>query len=287
MPLEVTFWDVQHGSASYIKTPNGKHIVYDLGTGSYRQRNSHFSPLLYLKNRLGVTRLDEVIISHPHKDHIEDILNFDQLSPRVLRRPKHLLKNEITKDIRDEDKPIFDKYFEINDRFNQPLTDGENPSLSQNNGGAEIQGFHPTSCSQVNLNNHSIVLSISYAKSKILMTGDNEGPSWEELLNNDQFKTAISGTDIFLAPHHGRDSGFYSDLFKYINPRLTIISDGDVCDTSATDRYRNVTTGWKVHHRKGGSEERFCVTTRNDGSIKVQLGIDDTSQKPFIYVEID
>jgi competence protein ComEC len=287
MTLELICWDVQHGSASYIKTPNGKHIVYDLGTGSYCEKNSQFSPLLYLKNHLGVKGLDGIIISHPHKDHIDDILNFDRLSPKILTRPKHLLKTEVMKGIRDEDKPIFDKYFEINDRFNQLVSDGDNPLLSQNNGGVDIQSFSPTSCSQSNINNHSIVLSISYAKSKILLTGDNEAPSWEELLKDDKFKTAIRDTDIFLAPHHGRDSGFYSDLFKYFNPRLTIISDGDVCDTSATDRYRNVTKGWKVFHRKGGSEERYCVTTRNDGSIKVQLGIGDIDQKPFIFVEMD
>ena len=30
MTLELVFWDVQHGSATYIKTPNEKHIVQDL-----------------------------------------------------------------------------------------------------------------------------------------------------------------------------------------------------------------------------------------------------------------
>ncbi|ODS37411.1 MAG: hypothetical protein A7316_09440 [Candidatus Altiarchaeales archaeon WOR_SM1_86-2] len=38
MTLEIVFWDVQHGSATYIKTPNGKHIVQDLGTGSCEKR---------------------------------------------------------------------------------------------------------------------------------------------------------------------------------------------------------------------------------------------------------
>lgn len=29
--LEVMIWDVDHGSAAYIKTPTGKHIAIDLG----------------------------------------------------------------------------------------------------------------------------------------------------------------------------------------------------------------------------------------------------------------
>ena len=287
MTLDFICWDVQHGSASYIKTPNGKHLVYDLGTGSYGEQGAQFSPLIFLKNHYAINSLDQVIISHPHKDHIDDILNFDRLSPRVLSRPSHLLKEEVMKNIRESDKPFFEKYFEIHERFSSPVTESSNPQLPNNNGGVLIESFHPVNSSQSNINNHSIVLSISYANSKILLTGDNESASWEELLKDTRFREAIKNTDIFLAPHHGRESGYYSDLFNYFNPRLTIISDGDVCDTSATDRYRNVTKGWTVHHRKGGSEERYCVTTRKDGSIKVQLGLTSADKKPFIYVEIE
>jgi len=286
MTLELICWDVQHGSATYIKTPNGKHIVYDLGTGSYGNGNSRFSPLLQLKNHWDVEQLDEVIISHPHKDHIEDILNFDELSPKVFKRPTHLSKKEVLRDIRDEDRPIFDKYFEINDEYTKPVSTEKSPLSSQNNGGADIQAFCSTSCSQSNINNHSIVLSISYANSKILLTGDNESPSWKELLEDKHFRTAIENTDILLAPHHGRIDGFYPDLFKYFKPSLTIISDGHICDTSATERYNKVTDGWVVHHRNRTKEKRYCVTTRNDGSIKVRLGINKSDKSPFLSVEI-
>ena len=30
MLLKFIVWNVQHGSAAYIQTPNGKHIVVDL-----------------------------------------------------------------------------------------------------------------------------------------------------------------------------------------------------------------------------------------------------------------
>jgi len=287
MTLEFICWDVQHGSASYIKTPNGKQIVYDFGTGSYQENSSVFSPLLHLKNNYGVNSLDFAIVSHPHKDHIDDILNFDKLSPTTFLRPRHLERSEILNNVKDTDKPLFEKYFEINDRYNQSVPEGTSTLLAKNNGGVEFQTFIPSNCSQSNINNHSVVVSISYANSKILLTGDNEAPSWKELLEDPQFIEAIRDTDILLAPHHGRDSGFYSDLFKYFNPRLTIISDSDVCDTSATDRYRAVTKGWTIHHRKGGDETRYCVTTRNDGPIKVSLGIREDDKKPFISVSID
>ncbi len=283
MTLEIVFWDVQHGNANYIKTPNGKHIVIDLGTGSYESNDKEFSPLLHLKNKWGVEQLDYVIITHPHRDHIDDILNFDKLSPRVFSRPKHLPKDQVMKNIKEEDKPLFDKYFEINERYSVPVPDQGNPTLPENNGGVKIETFVSTRCDLSNINNHSIITVLSYAEIKVVLSGDNEPPSWKELLEDQSFVNAVKGADIFLAPHHGRDSGFYKELFNHFSPYLTIISDGQFCDTSATDRYGNVTKGWTVYYRNGENEKRLCLTTRNDGYVVVKLG-HDSNKKPFMNV---
>jgi len=286
MTLEMVFWDVQHGSATYIKTPNNTHIVQDLGTGSYGSGNKQFSPLLYLKNKYGIEQLDYVIITHPHRDHISDIMNFEKLSPRVLLRPKHIPKEDIMKNVRDEDKHLFEKYFEIDKKYSSPVSHEENPKLPENNGGVEIKTFIPKSCSTSQINNHSVVTVISYANSKIILPGDNEPPSWKELLEKEDFCNAIKNADILLAPHHGRDSGFYSELFEHFKPKLTIISDGRFCDTSATERYSKISAGWTVFHRDGKEEKRYCVTTRNDGVIVVKFGYNQ-GKKPFIEVTID
>lgn len=63
--LTLVLWDVQHGSATYIKTPAGQHIVHGLGIGSYGSGSADFSPLMHLKRSYGVTQLDAVIITHP------------------------------------------------------------------------------------------------------------------------------------------------------------------------------------------------------------------------------
>jgi len=42
--VQVVFWDVQHGHATYIKTPNVKHIVIDLRIGSYDGNDEKFPP---------------------------------------------------------------------------------------------------------------------------------------------------------------------------------------------------------------------------------------------------
>lgn len=285
--VRFVFWDVQHGSAAYIRTPNGKHIVVDLGTGSYGDSDSDFSPLLHLRDEWHVQRLDGVIITHPHRDHLDDILNFDKLSPRVLIRPRHLSEEDIRSGNRKQDKEVIDKYLEINKGYKAPVAPNESPFNSDNNGGVEIQIFTPTECATSNLNNHSIVAVMSHARSKIVIPGDNEPASWDELLEKQDFVSAIRGTDILVAPHHGRESGFSSALFEHINPYLTIISDGRFCDTSATDRYAKHTRGWTVTHRKDGTrEQRKCVTTRNDGVIVVEFG-ETQDGKPYMNVTID
>jgi len=284
--VKFVVWDVQHGSATYISTPGGQHIVVDLGTGSYGASNLEFSPLLHMKEKWGIKQLDSVIITHPHRDHLDDIFNFDSLSPRVLTRPKHLAERDIRAGNRHSDQEIVNKYLEIDRRYSRPLDPTKNPFLPENNGGVKIQTFVSSSCGTSNLNNHSIVTVISYARSKMMIPGDNEPASWNELLEKPDFLSAITGTDILVAPHHGRDSGFSSELFKYISPYLIIISDGRFGDTSATDRYSQKAKGWTVHKRNGGREKRKCVTTRNDGVIVVKFG-ENTDAKPFIEVTID
>ncbi len=270
------FWDVQHGSAAYIETPNGKHMVVDLGTGSYADNNT-FSPLRHLKYSNNVQQLDAVIITHPHRDHLDDIFNFDLLSPKILRRPRHLTESEVKQGNQSRDREIIDKYLEINRRYNMPISLTTNPFLPDNNGGVIIHCFFPSECATSNLNNHSGVTIISYGDLKIIIPGDNERPSWNELLDREDFQTAIQNTTVLVASHHGRESGFSPELFDHISPYITIISDGPVGTTCVRDRYTEKSQGWNVKKRSSGAmEHRKCLTTRNDGVILVNFRIENS-----------
>lgn len=288
MTLEVKIFDVQHGSSAYIKTPNNKHILHDLGCGSYNN-GDEFSPIHYVKNilnRQGIERLDKVIITHPHKDHIDDILNFMDVHPRVLHRPHSITREKVMEGVRDEDKAIFDEYCRIAyDLYTSPVSSEEDLQIPTNAGGVKIRTFFPRSCSTSDLNSHSGVTIVSYADSKIMLTGDNNSCSWNELLKDEEFITAIKGTDIFLTPHHGRESGWHKGLFDHFTPQLTITSDGKYSDTS-TDRYSEISSGWEVLRRTTGQYvERKCLTTRNDGVINVKLFKKDN--KPYMHVNIN
>jgi competence protein ComEC len=270
--LEFTFWDVQHGNACYISTPNGRHIVIDLGIGSYGS-NRPFSPLLHLKSKYGINQVDCVVITHPHRDHIDDIFNFGQLSPKTLWRPKYLSREEILSGNQKGDRDLVEEYLRISESYNQPIASGSTSDIEtpEQWGGVKMAYFLTPDCNRANLNNHGIVSVFEYAGSKIIIPGDNEPESWKDLIKRTSFISAAKNADILLAPHHGRKSAYCPELFEAIGKvKLTVISDGPECDTSATGSYGGQSEGWRVYYPDDSSETRLCVTTRCDGVVRVR-----------------
>jgi len=282
MTLTIKIWDVQKGLAVYANTPNGKHIIIDAGTGS--NEDKEFYPLYHLNKNYGLRQIDYAIITHPHKDHIQEIKNLDALKPKVLYRPSHITKDDVG-EIRKEDDAIFNTYFSLSERYNQSVPDSENPKNPDNNGGVIIKTFHPNKSSKDNLNNHSIVTLFEYATSKVLVPGDNETSAWSELLEDDDFKNSIKNVDVFIAPHHGRESAFHNDLFNQFTPKVVIISDGPVTETNASSKYSNIASGWMIFSRSDSEikEERKCISTRKDGMIQIKMGYNE-GNKPFLNI---
>lgn len=284
---ELVIWDVQHGNAIYLKTPNGKHIVIDLGVGSYGHHGQGFSPLLHLRDNYGVKQIDFVIITHPHKDHIEDMLNFKILNPKVFRRPQNITREDVLPAVLEKDRPIFEEYFRIHESYNSPIDENDpiNPSKPENLGGLSIQTFKISNLPKSNLNNLSILTVVTLEGIKIVLPGDNEIQSLDELMKQDDFKSAVKDADVLLAPHHARESAFHPEFVKHVNPRIVAVSDGSYADTSAIDRYRAYARGWGVHSN-GVRTNRYTLSTYNEGVIVVHFGASTSPGfKNFLYVK--
>ena len=107
-------------------------------------------------------------------------------------------------------------------------------------------------------------------------------------MEKSSFIKAIKDTDIFVASHHGRESGYYSELFKYLNPKLVIVSDGPEVETSVTDKYSKIASGWNIYKRSENEKiphERKCLTTRKDGTLIIKVGKDNN--RTFMNVTTD
>lgn len=274
--LEIIIWDVQHGNAIYVKTPNGTHICFDIGSGSYGSGQT-FSPLAYLKEKWDVGKLDYLVVSHPHADHLSDIsmLFKEQMKPVVFARPRGLSEEFIREANQNKFTEIIDLYLELDTDYSSDVLWENNPRNPTKNGGVYIENFSQKKPGMNNINNYSFVSIMSFSNQKIIIPGDIENVGWNALLEKEEFLKAITGTTIFVASHHGRDSGFSSDLFEYIKPDIVIISDGAHSDTSATNIYYNHSEGSKVKKRSTDEEKtRYVLTTRNDYAIYIAIEYD-------------
>ena len=277
--LRAIYHNVGHGQAIHIFGPRGDVIVIDLGS------SRDFSPLTWLRGETDT--IDYLIVTHPHGDHIEEMPLISKLGFKVRQfwRPKWLSEQDVYKQNQSAYRINLEHYFEMSKRYSHKVSEHErvgNPDVS---GGLSVKVFSSRSCGTSNINNHSGVAFVEYASSGLLIPGDNEPPSWRALLQQPGFLAALRNVDIFMASHHGRASGYCPDIFVN-KPRLCLVSDGRVQDTDARSRYSAQADGWKVHYRDGAeSETRYCLTTRTDGYIQVDAGLN--SSNPYLSVRAD
>lgn len=271
-PTIVTVWDVEHGVCILVTTPNKKNVILDCGA------SSNFSPAIYLFQDLNVKRIDYLVISHPHEDHIHDLDNllfYYKDNIRVYRRNK-----SIDRDAMEEDNPDLanqgkdsklGKYFVMNDKFTASVAwenDPKNPDWGK---GCTFWTFDNRK-ENLSVNNKSVVTFVRFGNETILYGGDVEEEGWLKLLNNPKFVELLKLTTILIASHHGRDSGYCSEIFEHFTPKLVIASAGKYRDSDATSKYDyQVKEEFSVTDEDGNKKGRKLLSTRNDGHMRLTI----------------
>lgn len=260
-------WNVELGVAIHIKAPNGRYIVIDLGS------TNNTSPLqsLYRKD------VGYMIITHPHLDHFSDIQNIDYARPQILSRCKDYSRSELLEGVRDCDKDKITQYCNFAESYNGPVPPYMDPTTEAPFDGLTIEVFRTSACDKSNKNNFSSIVVLKLGNAKVVVCGDNEKESFEILMKRTDFKEAVKDAWVLVAPHHGRESGYYEEFVDLVKPDITIISDKSGTDTSASQKYTNKSKGYKVSNKlTGEKEDRYCLTTRKDGNIEVIFGETDS-----------
>lgn len=117
----------------------------------------------------------------------------------------------------------------------------------------------------IDTNNLSLVLFLRYPGISVIFPGDMEKPGWARLLQNPSFLSELSRVNIFVASHHGRESGYAPEVFKVCAPEVVIISDEEM-------RYDTQEHCYAQHARGitwNGTEMRRVLTTRKDGTLTI------------------
>ncbi|GJQ58065.1 MAG: DNA internalization-related competence protein ComEC/Rec2 [Candidatus Scalindua sp.] len=269
--LQLTCFDVKHGTAIFIQFPNGKNMLFDSGTWSNFDVGKRIvAPFLWERK---VDTIDTIVISHEHEDHCNGIPSLvERFTVKNVFINKFMLqsgrKKELLKSMRKERIGI------------SLLADG-----------LEITGYEPAKITVLNppdkdtlmrdeqvrhrltTNDTSCVLLIEYLGYKIVLSAD-VGESGIKLLlsNNDtplKNRSEDFVTDILQVPHHGGFIENTEELIRRLRPKYAIISGNrGIASTATIGAYQR--SGAKV------------FKTFQDGALSFTIGKEGIVFSKFI-----
>jgi len=202
--LEVHFIDVGQGDSIFIK--NGTHMMLvDAG-------NNDDSVMItqYLQKQ-GVSRLEYVIGTHPHEDHIggmDAVIRNFEINRIFLPRVTH--DTETYKDV---------LRAMLSESIGVTIPE---PGKTYKLGDASFTILAPVSTNYKELNNYSIVIKLNFGGTSYLLTGDAEELSEQEMLAMDFDVSA----DVLKLGHHGSSSSSSVEFLNAVKPDFAVISVG-------------------------------------------------------------
>jgi competence protein ComEC len=203
--LKVIFLDVGQADSILLKT--GDHaMLIDAGNTGQDQLM-----LNYLAT-YGVTKLDYLVATHPHADHIGAMTSvvkaMDNIGTVIMPDKPHTTKTyeNLIKAIDERNIPI-----------NMP-----NPGDVFTMGEANIQVIAPKNTGDADLNEVSIVLRVEFGETVFLFTGDAGTKS-----ENDQLTSGLPlKADVLKVGHHGSRTSSTQKYLKEVAPSYVVISCG-------------------------------------------------------------
>lgn len=202
--LTVHFLNVGQGDSEFIVLPDGKSMLIDAGKADYAD-----TVVNYIKN-LGYSKIDYLIATHPHADHIggmtKVIQSFDIGS---LYMPNATTTTQTYIDLLTAIK-----------NAGLTVTAAKAGVSILNSGSFSASIIAPSSDSYDNLNNYSAVVKITYNGNSFLFMGDAEELSENEI-------TADVNADVLKVGHHGSASSTNQIFLIKVSPEYAVISVGN------------------------------------------------------------
>ncbi len=220
--LRVNYIDVGQGDSIFIQLPNKETMLIDAGE-AYEVDN-----VINYLNNLGIKKIDYVVGTHPHTDHIgglEEVINTFDVG--AIYMPKVSSNSKTFEDLL---TTISNKGLKVKTAKSGVVV------LSEDN--LKLEFIAPNSDNYSNLNNYSAVLKLTYLDNTFLFMGDAETLSEDEI-------TSDVDADVIKVGHHGSDSSSSVEFVKKVSPEYAIIMVGEGNSynhpyQSIIDRYESV-----------------------------------------------
>lgn len=206
--MRVHFIDVGQADCILLETPDGCVLV-DAGDLD-RDVTEHVADYL---RALSIEKIDYFVLTHPHADHIGG-------APTILEEfqvGRVLMTDAATT------TAIFNRTLDAIDKNDVPVTRAE-VGESYTLGALRMTALAPASVEDADLNNTSIVLRVDYGGSSLMLTGDAETESLDDVLES--FPASYLDCDAMKAGHHGAENANSESFLEAVSPELVVISCG-------------------------------------------------------------
>jgi len=202
--LTVHFIDVGQADSIFIELPNGQTMLIDAGNNADGD-----DVVRYIKSK-GYDRLDYVVGTHPHEDHIggmDDVVDSFEITAMYMPRMSHNTRT-------------FEDLLNAIDRKGLSVTTAKAGVSVLDAPGLSISLLAPNRSGYSDLNDYSAVVKLVYGNSSFLFMGDAEEASEREI-------RADVDVDVLKVGHHGSSSSTSSSFLKKVTPQYAVISVGE------------------------------------------------------------
>ncbi len=209
--LTLHFLNVGQGDAALLETPHGHWVLIDTGPADPRGDAGQRTIVPFLRAR-GVRRLDAMILSHAHRDHVGGVaavleaVQVDHVfEPGVLTAERSYV--ELLEQL------------EAGGAAWRPMRAGDRIDVD----GVGLEIVHPTagwSRWGEDLNEDSVVLVVRSGPFAAVFPGDAGFPVEERI------GPAIGQVDVLKVGHHGSRTATGSAWLGQLTPRVAVVSSG-------------------------------------------------------------
>jgi beta-lactamase superfamily II metal-dependent hydrolase len=209
-------------------------------------------------------RLHHLILTHPDQDHLADLPGvIEKLKPvNVWQHPQLTLRT-----IADL-KVTLSKAQEAYLAKKKTSAELQPIEVSRKFQTMNLRQFYLPIGSVRDANDLSLVTFLSEERFTVCFSGDLTARGWKLHLANKAFQYMLRETNLFVASHHGRPTGYYEPVYEYLYPKLIVISDKEQAKgRTVIQRVPYTKHAFGVKLPDGSF--RKVLTTKGDGRIRV------------------
>lgn len=272
-PTQAIFLDVGQGDCTFVRSAGGTTVLVD-GGGTRDNRfdvgRSVVEPFLHDR---GIRKLDLIVLSHPHPDHMHGLLTL----------LKHIPVRELWWSGRDGSLEGFEdlrREAEAHGTLLRPVAAGHRATI----GDLSLDVLHPPAGAwqtkgraYAGENDRSLVLRLAAGPATFLFPGDLHEDGEGSLVG----RYGDLRADVLKVPHHGSRTSSSSRFISAVRPALAVIPVGE------GNPYRHPSDA--VVERYAAAGAAVCRTDR-DGAIIVQAaesGMSSMRWADLLLQEID